>query len=85
MPARSPGSTSAPTAGRRGSRRRIVRGGHREAWTQWVFDWRRPDRGDHVVMARATDVRGRQQPLVTPYNSNGYFFDAVVRHPVTVV
>ncbi len=64
---------------------RIVRGGHREAWTQWAFDWQRPERGDHVVMARATDVAGRQQPLVTPYNTNGYFFDAVVRHPVTVV
>jgi hypothetical protein len=36
-------------------------------------------------MARATDVEGRQQPLVTPYNDGGYFFDAVVRHPVTVV
>jgi hypothetical protein len=64
---------------------RIVRAGHREAWTQWAHDWQRPDRGDHVVMARATDVAGRQQPLVTPYNSNGYFFDAVVRHPVTLV
>ena len=42
---------------------------------------RRPRR----VMARATDVDGRQQPLVTPYNDGGYFFDAVVRHPVTVV
>ena len=36
-------------------------------------------------MARATDVAGRQQPLVTPFNDGGYFFDAVVRHPVTVV
>jgi hypothetical protein len=36
-------------------------------------------------MARATDPAGRTQPLETPYNDNGYFFDAVVRHPVTVV
>ena len=63
---------------------RIVRGGRREAWTQWAYDWRRPERGDHVVMARATDVEGRQQPLVTPYNTNGYFFDAVVRQQVRV-
>jgi DMSO/TMAO reductase YedYZ molybdopterin-dependent catalytic subunit len=56
-----------------------------EAWTQWAYEWRRPRRGDHVVMARATDVAGRQQPLVTPFNDGGYFFDAVVRHPVTVV
>jgi DMSO/TMAO reductase YedYZ molybdopterin-dependent catalytic subunit len=66
-------------------RAQIRRGGHREAWTQWAFPWHAPTRGSHVVMARATDVRGRQQPLVTPYNDNGYFFDAVVRHPVTIV
>jgi len=66
-------------------RARIVRGGRREAWTQWAYDWQRPERGDHVVLARATDAAGRQQPLVTPYNDNGYFFDAVVRHPVTIV
>jgi hypothetical protein len=35
-------------------------------------------------MARATDVTGRTQPLVTPYNDGGYFFDAVVRQPVRV-
>jgi hypothetical protein len=29
-------------------------------------------------------VRGRQQPLVSPYDDNGYLFDAVVRHPVTI-
>ncbi|WP_331500211.1 hypothetical protein [Nocardioides sp.] len=56
----------------------------RGGWTQWSYAWRRPTPGDHVLMARATDITGRQQPLVTPYNSNGYFFDAVVRHPVTV-
>lgn len=66
-------------------RARVVRGGRREAWTQWAYDWQRPERGEHVVMARATDVAGRTQPLVTPYNDNGYFFDAVVRHPVSVV
>jgi len=57
----------------------------RGGWTQFRYAWHRPDRGDHVLMARATDVTGRRQPLTTPYNSNGYFFDAVVRHPVTVV
>lgn len=54
-------------------------------WTQWSYAWHRPAPGDHVLMARATDIKGRQQPLVTPYNTNGYFFDAVVRHPVTIV
>ena len=57
----------------------------RGGWTQFRYGWHRPTVGDHVLMARATDVTGRRQPLVTPYNSNGYFFDAVVRHPVSVV
>ncbi len=57
----------------------------RGGWTQWSYSWHRPAPGDHVLMARATDVHGRRQPLVTPYNTNGYFFDAVVRHPVTIV
>ena len=35
-------------------------------------------------MARATDTTGRTQPLETPFNDGGYFFDAVVKHPVTV-
>ena len=40
--------------------------------------------GSYELLARATDAAGRQQPLATPFNDNGYFFDAVVRHPVTV-
>jgi len=62
----------------------IFRRGLREAWTQWRFTWVRPAPGQHTLMARATDAAGRTQPLVTPYNDNGYFFDAVVRHPVTI-
>jgi DMSO/TMAO reductase YedYZ molybdopterin-dependent catalytic subunit len=55
-----------------------------EGWSRWSVDWHRPAPGSHTLLARATDVRGRTQPDVTPYNDNGYFFDAVVRHPVTV-
>ena len=56
-----------------------------QGWTQWSWTWSRPEVGDHELLARATDRAGRTQPLVTPYNDNGYFFDAVVRHPVSVV
>ncbi|SDC62230.1 molybdopterin-dependent oxidoreductase [Nocardioides lianchengensis] len=56
-----------------------------EGWTRWSVDWHRPTVGEHTLLARATDVQRRTQPDVTPFNSNGYFFDAVVRHPVTVV
>lgn len=54
-------------------------------WSRWSVVWKRPEAGEHTLLARATDVHGRTQPDVTPYNSNGYFFDAVVRHPVTIV
>jgi len=54
------------------------------AWTRWRHRWSGGEPGDHVVMARATDVAGRTQPLTTPHNDNGYFFDAVVRFPVRV-
>jgi DMSO/TMAO reductase YedYZ molybdopterin-dependent catalytic subunit len=53
-------------------------------WTQWSVRWPRPVAGSYELLARATDAAGRRQPLTTPFNDNGYFFDAVVRHPVTV-
>jgi DMSO/TMAO reductase YedYZ molybdopterin-dependent catalytic subunit len=74
-------STDGGTTWDRVHRERCERRG---GWTQWSYGWHRPAAGDHVLMARATDVQGRQQPLVTPYNTNGYFFDAVVRHPVSI-
>jgi DMSO/TMAO reductase YedYZ molybdopterin-dependent catalytic subunit len=54
-------------------------------WSRFALDWRPPRAGAHVLMARATDTQGRRQPLTAPFNDQGYFFDAVVRHPVTVV
>ncbi len=56
-----------------------------QGWSQWSWTWARPEAGAHELWARATDAAGRTQPLLTPRNDNGYFFDAVVRHPVTVV
>jgi DMSO/TMAO reductase YedYZ molybdopterin-dependent catalytic subunit len=56
----------------------------RGGWTRWSVPWHRPAAGRHELLARATDVAGRTQPDVTPFNTGGYFFDAVVRHPVTV-
>ncbi len=53
-------------------------------WAQWSVRWKRPATGSYTLLARATDAKGRTQPDVTPFNSLGYFFDAVVRHPVTV-
>ena len=53
-------------------------------WTLWDLRWRPPGPGSYELLARATDATGRSQPDRTPYNTLGYLFDAVVRHPVTV-
>lgn len=37
-----------------------------------------------MLRARATDSTGATQPDRSAYNTEGYLFDAVVAHPVTV-
>ncbi|MGW5414594.1 sulfite oxidase [Actinomadura geliboluensis] len=53
-------------------------------WTRWEFPWRPHASGRHELLARATDETGTSQPFNAPYNTLGYLFGAVVRHPVTV-
>ncbi|MGW4210673.1 sulfite oxidase [Lentzea sp. NPDC004789] len=51
----------------------------RDGWTRWQIPWLATP-GEHVLRVRADD-----QPEVAPYNTQGYLFGAVVKHPVTVV
>ena len=84
-PAGSPRSRSASTAASRGDLPSLDRRSREdEGWTQWSVRWANPRPGRHELLARATDDQGRTQPFVAAVNSQGYFFDAVVRHPVTV-
>jgi DMSO/TMAO reductase YedYZ molybdopterin-dependent catalytic subunit len=53
-------------------------------WVRWEFPWRPDGPGHHELLARATDDTGASQPSTAPYNTLGYLFGAVVRHPVTV-
>jgi DMSO/TMAO reductase YedYZ molybdopterin-dependent catalytic subunit len=64
--------------------REAVLGARRDAWTSWWVTWPGGAPGRHELRARATDVTGRVQPEVARFNDGGYFFDAVVRHPVLV-
>ncbi|MGS2586234.1 sulfite oxidase [Streptomyces hebeiensis] len=57
----------------------------RDGWTRWSVPWRPATPGRTELLARATDTAGRTQPVEATHNTQGYFFDAVVRHPVTVV
>ncbi|MYX71858.1 sulfite oxidase, partial [Streptomyces sp. SID3915] len=55
------------------------------SWVRWSVDWVPEEPGPAVLLARATDRSGRRQPDAAAYNTQGYLFDAVVRHPVTVI
>jgi len=55
-----------------------------QAWVRWSIDWCPPGPGNYQLLARATDRAGTTQPETVPFNTNGYLFWAVVRHPVTV-
>jgi DMSO/TMAO reductase YedYZ molybdopterin-dependent catalytic subunit len=55
-----------------------------EAWAQWKFKWTPKAPGSYTLMARATDKQGTTQPDTVPFNTGGYLFWAVVKHPVTV-
>ncbi|MEU0738929.1 sulfite oxidase [Streptomyces sp. NPDC006134] len=54
----------------------------RDGWVRWSTHWRPPAPGPYTLLARATDTGGRTQPDTTVHNTQGYLFDAVVRHPV---
>ncbi len=56
-----------------------------EAWVRWSLPWKPRTPGPTTLQARARDWRGNVQPATVPFNTNGYLFGGVVRHPVTVV
>lgn len=54
------------------------------AWVRWSIDWDAHP-GEHEVLVRATDLAGRVQPGLVPWNDEGYLFGAVAPHSVRVV
>ncbi|MCP2338373.1 sulfite oxidase [Actinomadura rupiterrae] len=58
--------------------------GPSDAWARWSLRWRPPAPGSYELLARATDDSGHTQPSTATYNTLGYLFGAVVRHPVTI-
>jgi DMSO/TMAO reductase YedYZ molybdopterin-dependent catalytic subunit len=53
-------------------------------WTRWRVSLAGQPAGPAQLWARATDADGRTQPATVPFNTNGYLFGAIVRHPVQV-
>jgi sulfite oxidase len=57
----------------------------RYAWRLWNFDWKPTAVGKYVVMSRAVDEHGKTQPLETPWNAQGYLWNAVDRVGIQVL
>ncbi|MCL7375569.1 sulfite oxidase [Streptomyces sp. 35G-GA-8] len=57
----------------------------RGSWVRWSAEWTPGGPGPALLLARATDSSGQVQPEVAVHNTQGYLFNAVVRHRVTVV
>ncbi|MGH2453517.1 MAG: sulfite oxidase [bacterium] len=53
------------------------------AWVRWDLPWDART-GDYGLRARATDERGNTQPAGVPFNEQGYLYNGVVAHPITV-
>jgi hypothetical protein len=54
-----------------------------QAWARWDFEWDAGP-GKHNIRVRATDEKGNGQPDRVAFNEQGYLYDAVVDHPITV-
>jgi DMSO/TMAO reductase YedYZ molybdopterin-dependent catalytic subunit len=56
----------------------------RFAWRTWRYEWKPARPGHHVLCCRATDSRGRTQPIEAEWNPSGYLYNAIERLSVVV-
>jgi uncharacterized protein YbdZ (MbtH family) len=52
-------------------------------WRLWSYDWL-ASRGEHKLIARATNEAGVSQPLTQEWNPSGYLWNVAQALPVTV-
>ncbi|MEU2116184.1 sulfite oxidase [Streptomyces sp. NPDC016459] len=64
---------------------RLLDAPRRNGWVRWTAPWNPHRTGPVTLLSRTTDTAGNTQPERAVHNTQGYLFDAVVRHPVTVV
>ena len=71
--------------GRRWSTANLVGEKESFAWRLWEYRWQTPDRpGSARLLARATDGRGRRQPLKHDPNLRNYLINYVLPVDVTI-
>jgi DMSO/TMAO reductase YedYZ molybdopterin-dependent catalytic subunit len=54
------------------------------AWRQWQYVWNARAAGPTVILCRATDAQGEQQPATSPWNPSGFLWNGWDRRIVTV-
>ncbi|MHC1728607.1 MAG: hypothetical protein AB9866_21830 [Syntrophobacteraceae bacterium] len=54
------------------------------SWRQWQYVWKANEKGEHMIMARATDKDGNPQPPHAQWNVLGYGNNGVYEHAVKV-
>ena len=70
--------------GRTWSRARLTGDDVPYAWRMWAYDWRPARPGSHVLLCRATDDQGHQQPERSPWNPSGFLWNGWDRVTVDV-
>lgn len=53
------------------------------AWVRWEMEWDAKP-GQHTITVKATDTAGNTQGERYPWNDQGYLYNALFHHPVTV-
>lgn len=56
----------------------------RAGWVRWTASWHPHGTGPATLLSRVTDAAGNVQPERAVPNTQGYLFDGIVRHPVTL-
>ena len=55
----------------------------RYSWCLFEFECEATP-GEHGILTRANDTQGNTQPMTIPFNKEGYLFNQVFSHPVSV-
>ena len=53
-------------------------------WSRFAYPLPNLPAGNYQLWARATDNHYREQPSISTFNTAGYQFGAIVRHPITL-
>jgi sulfite oxidase len=56
----------------------------RYSWRQFEYEWKAAEPGSFLVMSRATDDKGRLQPVAGQWNPSGYLWNVIDRVRINV-